>query len=406
MKVLLLNDRLDPTGGSQLMTLTLARGLRARGHSVRTLASNATVGGSDGSAADYACFGSLGKLQTLNRTCNPSAVAALRRALREFDPDVVHVRAFLTQLSPAILPLLRNRPSIMHACMYDTICPTGSKLLRDGKICQHRAGWVCRRECLSSAAFTALMAQRALWRAWRNAFDRFVAVSGATAASLEAEGIGPVQVLWNGVAEAPPRPPLADPPSVAIVTRFSREKGVDVAIRAFAIVLDAVPNARLLIVGDGPLRAQLHELTNSLNISHAVEFAGRVPLEEINSRVAHAWVQIAPALWHEPFGSVAAEAMMRGTAVVASNRGGFAEIIADGETGFLTPSGDAPAMARALALLLTDRARAEEMGKAARARARALFSVDRMLDQLETLFRELVPEQYAANTTYRKVEEA
>jgi glycosyltransferase involved in cell wall biosynthesis len=389
VKVLLLNDRLDPTGGSQLMTLGLRDGLRGRGHTVRTLASRAGIGDAGPTEADVTCFGSQGTLQTLSRTVNPSAAAALRRELRDFDPDVVHVRAFLTQLSPAILPLLRDRPAVMHAVMYDAVCPTGKKLLPSGSVCRERAGWVCKRQCLSWPAFGALMAQRGLYRRWRDAFDVVVANSQATAEKLEADGIGPVRVVHNAVPDLPQRGPLHDPPLAVVVARLSREKGVDVAVRAFAIARERVAEARLLVIGDGPERAALERLTAELGLGGAVRFAGRLSRAEAQARAVPAWVQLVPSVWDEPFGLVAAEAMMRGTAVIASGSGGLAEIVEDGLTGWLHRPGECGALAEPLTRVLRDRPLAQTVGAAARRRAMERFTMARVLDDFESIYTEV-----------------
>jgi glycosyltransferase involved in cell wall biosynthesis len=99
-----------------------------------------------------------------------------------------------------------------------------------------------------------------------------------------------------------------------------------------------------------------------------------------------AWVQAAPSRWEEPFGNVATEAMMRGTAVVASAFGGLAEIVRNGETGFLVPPGEAAALAQALLRLVSDREAAERMGQAGRVVALTTFSQERVVERFVELY--------------------
>jgi hypothetical protein len=138
MKILLVNDMAVPTGGAELMTLTLRQELQARGHDARIFASTA-LDTSHALFADYTCFGTTSSWRTANRVINMSACWQLGRVLKQFRPDVVHVRMFLTQLSPTILPLLRRVPSLYHATWYETICPTGLKLLPDRSICHEKS---------------------------------------------------------------------------------------------------------------------------------------------------------------------------------------------------------------------------------------------------------------------------
>jgi hypothetical protein len=101
------------------------------------------------SFADYECFGTTSRFRTLLQTFNPWAFAGLRRVLAEFRPDVVHVRMFLTQLSPLILPLLRDLRSLYHVIWYRPVCPLRTKVLPDGTACHDPAGIACsRHRCL------------------------------------------------------------------------------------------------------------------------------------------------------------------------------------------------------------------------------------------------------------------
>ncbi len=390
MKILIVNDLAVPAGGAETFTFDLRDELRRRGHDTRVFASTA-LGGPDSNMADYRCFGTTSRLRTLNRAANPGAFWRLKRVLREFKPDLVHVRMFMTQLSPLILPLLRNTPSLYHAAWYETICPTGLKLLPDRTVCRQRAGRVCHSSgCLSLQAWTALMFQRQLWERWRDAFDLVVANSEATRQCLVEHGIEPTVVAWNGVPRRRPRPPLSDPPTVGYVGRLSWEKGADVLIRGFAETVERNPTARLLVVGDGPERGSLEQLVPDLGLEARVQFLGQLPRSEMERALDVAWVQVVPSLMEEPFGLVAAEAMMRGTAVVATKGGGLSEIVENDRTGLLVPPGDSSAIASALNDVLGDRSRTEEMGSAGYARAVDKLSIEASVDRFVELYRGLI----------------
>lgn len=373
MKVLLVHDYGTANGGAELQMLALRRLLRERGHDARLFSSRAQLTPST-VQADYDCFGSTTNLQVLTQTFNPSAYWNLRRALRDFQPDVVHARMFLWQLSPTILPLLRDLPSIYQAATYKAICPTGSKLKPSGE-CSDAPGDVCVRSgCITRKTWAALSWQQMLWLRWKDAFDRFLALSHEMRRRLEDGGLRPVEVVYNGVPERPPRGPLPDLPLVACASRLAPEKGLLTLLEAMRLVRDSVPRARLLLAGEGPMRAELERRAAELGLQSAVEFAGHLSREELERRFDAAWVQVAPSLWAEPFGNVALEAMMRGTAFVASRSGGFVESVADQETGLLTTPGDVEELASAMASLLNSRESAEKLGAAGRERALAHFS--------------------------------
>ena len=388
MKILLVNDNAALVGGAEIMALTLRKGLERRGHEVRLLASS---DGTSGAQADYTCFAAKPPLQVAVQAANLSAHLAIRRAIREFQPDIVHVRMFLTQLSPLILPPLRNVPSLYHAVMYETICPTGLKLKPDGSSCHDPAGAVCLRDCVSLRAWLPLMVKLRLWKRWQGSFDRIVANSDATRQRLEAEGIVVDEVVWNGVPTVPDRlSGPSGPPTIVFAGRLAPEKGADVLLRAFAMIAADVPRSRLVIAGDGPLRTYLERESAEAGLGDRVEFAGHLSRRELETRFADAWVQAVPSTWDEPFGIVAAEAMMRGTAVVASQSGGLAEVVESGQTGTLVPPGDASALARALIPFLSDRAEADRAGRAGRARALARFGEDAFVDRFITIYHQII----------------
>ncbi|MGB5052912.1 MAG: glycosyltransferase family 4 protein [Nitrospirales bacterium] len=387
MKILLISDYSVPRGGNEIVTLALRDGLRARGHDVRLFSSRAhTNGGSD--LADYHCFGTASPLRAALWCGNPSAFFSLRRALAEFKPDVVHVRLFLSQLSPLILRLLRDIPAIYHDGWYRTACPIGSRVLPDGRGCNEPAGYVCYQNgCVPLVAWPLLMTQLRLWRYWQGVFDVVVANSRSVAGWLEVSGNTPVEVIHNGVVARTRRPPLEDPPTIAFSGRLAHEKGVDILLDAFKLVIQSLPQTQLIIAGEGPESRRLREIAKQLDAK--INFLGHQPRETIERRFDAAWVQVVPSRGAEAFGNAAAEAMMRGTAVVVSGSGGFTEYVKHEQTGLLVPPEDPATLGRALLKIVSNRDYAESLGLAARRFALKAFDQNLFLDRFEAIYEQL-----------------
>ncbi|MGP0070794.1 MAG: glycosyltransferase family 4 protein [Bryobacteraceae bacterium] len=390
MRILLVSDYGTPTGGAELMLLALREALRLRGHDARLFASSARPLGAE-NLADYQCLGFDSAARGLIQIANPSALLGLRRVIREFRPDLVHVRLHLSQLSPLILPLLEDVPAIYHAAWYRSICPIGTKMWPEGDSCTERAGFAClRHRCFPAWAWPSTMLQLKLWRHWRRVFNVVVANSHSTARLLDDGGISPVEVIWNGVPRSPARPPLSGRPTVVFAGRLVPEKGADVLIRAFATVRSHLPAAELVIAGDGEQRNRLQRLIDELSLSSSVRLMGHLNRSRIEACFAAAWVQAVPSRWREPFGIVAAEAMMRGTAVIATGSGGLNEIVQDGRTGILTPPNDANALAAALLRLLSNRDLAESLGACGREFALHNLTEDVFVDRFVALYERLL----------------
>lgn len=387
LRVLLAHDYGTLNGGAELMMEMLQRGLRQRGHEVLLLTSTARPLPLP-LISDAVCFGTVSPARRLLKVANPFARHRMRRLLAEFRPHVVHLKMFMTQLSPLVLAPLRAVPTLHHVVNYDLICPLNTKTLPDGSRCRERPGSVCRRSgCLPWAGVARSAVQRRLVDL--SVFDRIVANSRWVAERLRAEDVPVHSVLSNSVPSRPPRPALEDPPRVSFAGRLIWKKGVDVLVRAMVEVRRRVPECRLVIAGEGPARAALERDVADRGLAEAIEFLGHLDRDGVERAVDGAWVHVVPSRWDEPFGLSATEGMMRGTATVVSDAGGLAEQVVDGETGFRVPAQDSAALARAITRIVEDRPLAERLGAAGRRRALEEYSEERHLDRVEELYEEL-----------------
>lgn len=403
MKVLIVNDYGCLSGGAERLALVLRDGLRARGHEARLFASTAMPVSAE-NPADYTCFGTESLLQRGLQVVNPMAVMALRHALDSYRPDVVHVRMFLSQLSPFILPLLRGYPSVLHLGSYHTVCPVNSRILPDGSECTVVAGRVCHEMgCVSLAGLARTKLQLGAWRRWKQVFSRIIANSDALALRLARGGLDVHGVIWNGTPVRETRPPLRGPPTVAYVGRIVDRKGIHVLIHAMRKVVDAIPDARLIVAGGGPHAAEIAALVPQLKLDHAITLLGHLSADQVRTAVAPAWVTAVPTIVHESFSNTAIESMMRGTAVVATKVGGFFEMIEEGTTGHFVERGNVDDLANALISCLRDRERCERMGQTARSYALRELSSDAMIDRFLAVYGEISPHSESSPDRIRSV---
>jgi phosphatidyl-myo-inositol dimannoside synthase len=162
-------------------------------------------------------------------------------------------------------------------------------------------------------------------------------------------------------------------PVVACVSRLVPRKGQDTLIRAWPAVLAAVPDAVLLLAGDGPYRDRLGRLAGRLGIAGSVIFTGAVPRRELPGYYDAANVFAMPCrtrrhgLDVEGLGMVYLEASASGLPVVGGDSGNAPDAIREGETGYVVPGGSSGEVADRLRRLLTDPAWAAAMGEKGRA---------------------------------------
>ena len=210
------------------------------------------------------------------------------------------------------------------------------------------------------------VARRLPWLA-RLVLRRAAAVICASSALAEAAlelGAAAVHVIPSGVDLPAEVGEEAQPPEILYAGRLSREKGIEELV-------EATRGLRLVVAGDGPMRALVPD---------ALGFVSPTRLHELLDRAA---IVACPSR-REGFGVVCLEAMAHGRPVVASAVGGLRDLVVDGETGLLVPPRDAPALRAALERLLHDRELRRSLGAAARERARREFGwdahVERTLD--------------------------
>ena len=186
-------------------------------------------------------------------------------------------------------------------------------------------------------------------------------------------------VVLNGVAESQPSGNAVEPGLIALVTRLSPRKGVDVALEALAQLRTQGRDVRLEICGSAYagyewFEQQLRERAARPDLQGAVTFAGYVsPTRPVLDR---AQVVIAPSLG-ESFGNTAVEAMFAARPLIASDVQGLAEIVDDARTGLLFAPGDADALAAALERVLDSSELARELAEAGLQEARLRFGVHR-----------------------------
>lgn len=228
------------------------------------------------------------------------------------------------------------------------------------------------------------MRRRALQR--RGAL--FLAVSEALRRRALARFYPPERTLihYNGVdlADFPPGP--GGPNLILFVGRLVEKKGVEILLRAFAIVRRERPGAALAIIGEGPLRPRLERLAGE-----SVRFLGRQPPDAVAGWMRRATVLAAPSVTArdgdaEGLPNVIVEAAASALPAIGTAHSGIPEAIVDGETGFLVAERDAEALAARLLAILGDPELRGRMGAAARALAERRFDLARQMRRLEEIY--------------------
>jgi glycosyltransferase involved in cell wall biosynthesis len=428
LTILLATDVVPPRcGGSGWSTYHLARALRARGH--RPIIARPREGLRGAIVADYdglpvhelgfsARGGGLPFVRGINRQERFWSRFArfIADLARREGVELIHGQHLISIPAAVRAGQTLGLPTVATVRDYWPTCPIGTRLPRCPELA--RCSTECQVCCLSrgSAPLRPLVRaalpyvtsnlrrrQRALLAA-----DATIAVSSYVAETLRAgmPGLEPIVIPnfinLNGLAEvrstkvevragdgtAPltthdPRLPTGHAPTVLYVGKLEPHKGADLLPAALA----AVPGARLVVAGTGPLNGQIERECAALGVP--LELLGERPNDEVLVLMRAADALIFPARWEEPLTRTLLEAGSQGLPAVALAVGGNPDIIRDGETGLL--AADPTGLGTALAALLAEPpARRAQMATAARAHIAANFAETVVVPRVEELYRELV----------------
>jgi phosphatidyl-myo-inositol alpha-mannosyltransferase len=347
----------DAPGGVQVHVRELAGCLRERGHEVLVLA----PGKHPAEEPWVRVVGrpvSVGYQGTVAPICfSPASWVRVGKALRRFQPDVVHAHE-PTSPSTAMFVALRSRAPVV-ATFHANV--ERSRLLT-----------------------TALPVLRPVWRRLRVR----MAVSQAAKDFYESRFGDGIRIVPNGCdvelfSSGSPAEVLPPGRRMLWTHRLDPQKGFPVAVDAFAKLASAFPDLWFVVIGDGKDRTALNRLPAP--VRSRVRMLGSVAHDRLPGYLAGAEVFVAPALGQESFGLVLVEAMAAGVPVVASDIAGYREVVRKDVDGLLVPPADAAALAAAVTRVLEDRELARRLAAAGRERAQ-LYRWDVVVDQIESAY--------------------
>jgi glycogen synthase len=195
-----------------------------------------------------------------------------------------------------------------------------------------------------------------------------------------------MRLIFNALPPKPASAPYPRNGHILALGRMVPEKGFATLVEAFALVRNAHGGARLTIAGAGPELDELKARADALEFGEAISFPGWINPDQVHHAMEEAAIIAFPSRWEEPFGLVALEAALAARPCVVTDVGELPSIVRDGETGWVVPRDDPPAMAAALSRLLDEPAKAEKMGARAKSWVDARYSFDAMVAAYAQLF--------------------
>lgn len=357
MKILLINKYYYVKGGADRHVLLLQELLERNGHEVIIFSMNDPKNEPSRYAKHFVSNvdfehvrGGKEGLRTVGRMLfSWEARRNVARLIADTKPDIAHIHNIYHQISPSILPLLRQNsiPIVQTLHDYKLICPNYS-LFTEGNICErcksHKYYNAIRHRCIKDSVSASTLAAvemslHKLLGLYERHVNIFISPSAFLMNTVRSWGFTNLDIRQLPYFMDATGTPNTKPGTYLLYFgRLSREKGVDTLLEA----MDGITTP-LKIVGTGPqehtlrLYAKEHSITN-------VEFLGFKQGQELHDLVRNAMGIVVPSRWHENYPFVILEAFAAGKAVIGTRRGGIPELVKDGERGLLCGAGSPEAL--------------------------------------------------------------
>jgi len=308
--------------------------------------------------------------------------------------DVVHVAG------PCLLPMaiawLIGKPFVVEHHGYQAICPNGLLFLEPSRtVCPGYFGQRQYGKCVRCTSETVglaggvrfvLLTFPRRWLCKKVATN--ITITNHVAMRL---GLPRSHTVYYGIDEqdlvgADGVLASSRPLGVAYVGRLVPEKGLPVLLQAAKCLKDNGVAFKLSFIGDGPERKELEGLAQSLGMADSVFFTGDLRGSELDRAVSKVAVVVMPSVWEETAGLSAIEQMMRGRVVIAADIGGLSEVV--GDAGLKFTPGDSRALASRVQQVISQRDLLSSLGSSARVRAVQLFTIDSMIRNHLSTYRE------------------
>lgn len=373
-------------GGAENGIVKINRYLINKGYNIKTLASDL---GADKEHFNEYVFKSnpTGPLKPLFFLFNPSSFFVLKRVLKEYKPDIVHLHT-MNQVTPSVLFLLKKYPTVMTLHGPESFL---SKLLVWFLQPSHFKHKLYDKKDLNMIGkltyFYFNSIQKFLYKFGLKKVDVFIAPSKYIQNLAETD-VSPIIHLPNFI-ELRKFHELTSNYNLLFVGRLEKLKGVEFLIQAMHSIIKVFPQATLTIIGDGSYKTELFNMTKRLQLEEYIQFIGWVENKDLDTHYEKASIVVVPSVWVETFGIVILEAMSAGRPVIGTNVGGIPEIIDDEVNGFLVEPQNPEQIAEKVIKLFLDGKLLKELGRSARKKAEE-FSVEKHVEKLEKVYEEII----------------
>jgi len=319
------------------------------------------------------------------------AHSRLKRMIKEFDPDIIHLHNLDRYMLTLLLPIKHKR--VMRSIYdYGIVCPSLWGIHKDdSKVCEQGIGLKCvKHKCISPIAYPIhWYLFKAKYNLQKKKVKRYAVATNKLSNFMKNQGFNNFDVFPYCTNKISDKVKMNDEKIILFIGNLEKNKGAEYAIRMMPSVLKEVPDAKLILLGDGSEGEILKALSKELKVYKNVVFQGKIPNKEVDSYYERSSIVVIPSIWMENSPLVIYEALAFGKPVITSDRGGNPELIDDGINGFVTKVGDYGKMAECALNLLKDKKMLMKFSENALLASKK-FTMKNYVDNIEDMYTKLM----------------
>lgn len=399
MRILLVNKFHYLRGGSEKYYFELAQLLKSKGHTVGFFSmkheENITTGDAEYFVEEID-LNTGSKLKALDVIYSQENKRLMAKALEEFKPDIVHINNFQRQLSASIIDAIKekNIPIVMTAHDLNPICPA-SIMLYNGEVCDDciTKGYTqcIKKKCVKGSTLKSTLGVMEkkyydIHKVFRK-IDCIISPSEFNKNQLLNGKLkyNEIVALHNFVNESE-RNDYVLGDYAFYLGRLSKEKGILNLIEA----IGDIPNAKLLIAGDGPERERIETYISEHKLDGRITLLGYQNQDSIHKYITNSRFVVIPSICNENCPYSVLEAMEIGKPIVASRIGGIPELIADGENGYLYKADDINELKEKLMLMLDNDDKVNRFAQKSRELYESYYSPNSYYNELIKIYNKVM----------------
>ncbi len=310
------------------------------------------------------------------------AARAIKQLLIDEKPDMVHIHNIYHQISPSILPVIKNAgiPIVMTVHDFKLITPNYT-LRADNKLITHR-------HPIAHLIMSLEFYFHRLLNVYAKHIDYFITPSNFVKTQLIKNGFdhNKIGVVPHFITTNNETLPTAEK-HILSFGRLDQSKGFDTLIRAYATIATTLP---LVIAGAGPEGPRLRKLAIELGLKDRVKFVGKKSATEIKELINQSVCTIFPSRVHETFGLGVIESYAQSKPVIATRAGAFSETIEEGASGLLYTVDDATELAKHIQHLIKNPELRQQMGSRGQALVRSRYNPDSHYRHIQEVYEKAI----------------